>query len=101
MKITTHDLSKAAGNDEEAPKIEFPCAYPIKVIGLAGAEFEAEVLEVVRRHAGTIDAADHSIKPSAKGNYASVAVTITATGEDQLQALFVDLKAIIAVKMVL
>ncbi len=87
--------------DQEAPKIEFPCDYPIKVIGVATEEFEALVLAVFERHAGSIAA--HKIKrqPSSKGNYVSVTVTIEAKGEQQLSEIFVDLKAIASVKMVL
>lgn len=35
----------------EAPKIEFPCAYPIKVLGYACEEFREHVLTVMARHA--------------------------------------------------
>ena len=35
--------------DQEAPEIEFPCDYPIKVMGQASETFRAEVLAVVLR----------------------------------------------------
>ena len=34
----------------EAPKIEFPCLYPIKIIGKAGVGFQREVIATVERH---------------------------------------------------
>jgi putative lipoic acid-binding regulatory protein len=37
--------------EPEAPKIEFPCDYPIKVIGVSSDTFEPAVLEVFERHA--------------------------------------------------
>ena len=32
--------------------LEFPCDFPIKVVGRATEDFEAFVLEIVQRHAG-------------------------------------------------
>ncbi|MCI5107064.1 MAG: DUF493 domain-containing protein [Pseudomonadales bacterium] len=87
--------------DVEAPRIEFPCLYPIKIIGISEGEFELEVVEVVERHTGKIDAELIKIRNSSKSNYISVTVTIAATGEEQLQNIFQDLKAVSKVKMVL
>ena len=36
---------------QEAPKIEFPCDYPIRIIGKAEADFEDFVKQVVQNHA--------------------------------------------------
>ena len=87
--------------NQEAPRIEFPCSYPIKVIGKATAGYEQEVIAVVEKHAGKIAADLIQIHPSRQQNYLSVNVTIMATGEDQLRKLFLDLKTIESVKMVL
>ena len=35
------------GTDQEAPKIEFPCLYPIKVIGVSAPGFEALAINVL------------------------------------------------------
>lgn len=40
--------------DQEAPKIEFPCLYPIKVIGASAPGFRATAISVLERHAGKI-----------------------------------------------
>ena len=37
--------------DQEAPKIEFPCAYPIKIIGDSAEGDVARIIQVVRDHA--------------------------------------------------
>ena len=86
---------------EEAPKIEFPCDYPIKVIGHAAEDFEGLVLAVFERHTGLASPQKLKRQPSSKGNYVSLTMTIEATGEDQLNQIFLDLKAIASVKMVL
>jgi putative lipoic acid-binding regulatory protein len=87
--------------ENEKPKIEFPCAYPIKVMGLHGEDFTLVVLEIVRRHDPAVSAEHLSYRPSSNGKYLSVTVTITATGVAQLRALFDELKASGRVAMVL
>jgi putative lipoic acid-binding regulatory protein len=91
----------ADSNDQVAPKIEFPCLYPIKIIGKAEQNFQQDVVAVVERHTGHIAADLIKVQPSRQRNYLSVTVTIAATGEDQLRSIFVDLKKIASVKMVL
>ena len=94
------DDEEDSGN-QEAPRIEFPCPYPVKVIGKATAGYEQEVIAVFEKHVGKIAADLIQIHPSKQQNYLSVSVTIMATGEDQLRELFLDLKTIESVKMVL
>lgn len=89
------------GDGQEPPKIEFPCRYPIKIVGDAGADFQTKVTDTIRKHAPGFTDADVSMRASSKGRFSSVTVFITATGKEQLQAIFNDLKAINAVKMVL
>ena len=89
-------------SEQEPPKIEFPCEnYSIRVMGTAGQAFQQFVLDTFEKHSSGFDRAKVQIRPSSKGNYESVVVTITATGEAQLKALFEDLKTSSDVKMVL
>lgn len=87
--------------DNDAPRIEFPCEYPIKIMGVAGAELHTTVCHILRRHAPGFDETCITVRDSTKGNYQSLTVTICATGTDQLQAIFTDLKSSPAIKMVL
>lgn len=87
--------------DEEAPKIEFPCAYPVKIIGQASERFAEDVIRVMERHAGDVPSSQIKHQTSRKGNYISITVTIQATGEQQLAAIFLDLKKVDGVKVVL
>lgn len=87
--------------DQEAPKIEFPCDYPIKVLGEAGSELHTLVVEVMERHAPGFDQTKVTVRDSRKGNFQAITVTITATGEHQLGNIFTDLKVSPRVKMVL
>lgn len=87
---------------DEKPKIEFPCPdYPIKVMGDAGDELHIHVVSVFSKHVIDFDVETISVRDSAKGNYQSITVSINATGVEQLQAIFDDLKLSQTVKMVL
>lgn len=85
----------------EAPKIEFPCAYPIKVLGRSSASFEGIVLAVFERHAPGFDQQTIEVRISRNGTFTSLTITITATGPAQLESLHKDLLATGQVKMVI
>lgn len=87
--------------DRQAPQIEFPCAYPIKVMGEDVDNFSEAVLQIIRCHAPDLDETSISYRSSRNGRYLSLRVTITATGESQLKAMFEELKASGRVQMVL
>ncbi len=81
--------------------IQFPCAYPIKIIGEADRAGIRKILEVVRRHAPEVTPDDVSYRDSRHGNYQSIRVNIRATGEPQLKALHSELMQIDVVRLVL
>ena len=88
-------------SETDAPKIIFPCAYPIKVMGEAGAGLHEIVYTVMQRHAPGYDETAIVIRDSAQGRFQSITVTITAQSEQQLQNIHRDLRASTLVKMVL
>jgi putative lipoic acid-binding regulatory protein len=85
----------------DAPKIEFPCAYPLKVVGNAADDFRDWVAEVLERHAGPVAGDQFEVVASRNGRFLSVRATIVATGETQLRAIFDELKASGRVHMVI
>ena len=85
----------------EPPKIEFPCDYPIKVIGKAAPDFKDFVVKTISVHAPDLDASCVEINPSRNGKFVSVRLSIMATGKAQLENLFEDLKASGRVTMVI
>ena len=87
--------------EKTPPKIEFPCDYALRIIGEGSADFECVVVDVVRVHAPDLDETTVSVRESRNGNYHSITLTIRATGEPQLKAIFEDLKATGRVQMVL
>jgi putative lipoic acid-binding regulatory protein len=87
--------------EQEAPKIEFPCDYPIKVMGAAQEELHEHVLQVMDTHAPGFDRSKITVRDSSKGSWQAITLVITATGKPQLEAIFADLKTSTLVKMVL
>ncbi|EPE7782705.1 TPA: DUF493 family protein YbeD [Yersinia enterocolitica] len=79
--------------------LEFPCPFTYKVMGIAEPQLVNQVVEVVQRHAP----GDYTpeVKPSSKGNYHSVSITITATHIDQVETLYEELGNLKLVRMVL
>lgn len=99
-------MSRLIGTKEfeagaDAPRIEFPCDYPIKVLGRSDACFVEMVTAVVLQHDPGFDPATASRRDSRRGAFCSITLTIRATGVEQLQALHTALQRIEAVKMVL
>lgn len=88
-------------SDQEPPKIEFPCEYPIKVLGRECPEFRPAVIEVFERHAPGFDRGAIAARASGKGTFTALTITITATGPEQLRALHEDLMATGLVQMVI
>ena len=88
-------------SEQEPPKIEFPCEYPIKVLGRSTEEFRSVIIEVFERHAPGFDQETITVRDSARGTFTSLTITITATGKDQLDALHKDLMATGHVQMVI
>ena len=75
----------------EATLLEYPCDFPIKILGHSRAGFAQAVLGVVQRHAPDFDGAAMEMKTSKRGKYLSVTCVIRATSREQLDALYQEL----------
>jgi uncharacterized protein len=71
--------------------IEYPCVFPIKIMGHTQTGFAQAVLAVVASHAPDFDGATMEMKTSKQGKYLSVTCTINATSRKQLDALYREL----------
>ena len=81
--------------------LEFPCAFPLKIMGLANVALAQTVLDIVLRHAPDFDGATMEMRASSGGKYISLTCTITATSKPQLDALYRELSGHPLVKVVL
>jgi len=75
----------------EPSLLEFPCDFPLKIIGFQRAGYAQAILDVVRRHAPDYDGTTMEMRPSSKGKYLSLTCTILATSQPQLDALYQEL----------
>jgi putative lipoic acid-binding regulatory protein len=81
--------------------LEFPCDFPLKIMGARVDGFAQAVAEVVVRHAPEFDPATMEMRPSSKGNYLSLTCTIRAVSKAQLDDLYRALTGHPMVKVVL
>jgi len=76
----------APGPDQSL--IEYPCDFPLKILGHTQPGFAQAILGVVKQHAPDFDDASLTMKTSKKGKYLSVTCVIRATSREQLDALY-------------
>ena len=85
----------------EQSLIEYPSAFPIKVMGAHVEGFVEAVTAVVLQFDPGFDPASVELRPSRGGNYLGVTVTVTATSREQLDELYRTLSTHPMVKVVL
>lgn len=73
--------------------LEFPCDFPIKMMGRDQPEFRDAALGVIERHAGAVP--DDAVKESSsrEGRFLSITVTIRATSQQQLDDIYRELSS--------
>lgn len=71
--------------------IEYPCEFPIKIMGHTRAGFAQAVLEIVLRHVPDFDGATMEMRTSKHGKYLSITCSVNATSREQLDALYKEL----------
>lgn len=76
---------------ENAELIDYPCDFPIKILGHTQAGFAQAMLEIVRRHAPDFDAATMELRASKRRKYLSVTCVIRATSREQVDGLYQEL----------
>ena len=81
--------------------IEYPSAFPIKVLGPHVTGFTEAIVAVARHFDPTFDAATVERRPSRAGNYLGLTITVTATSREQLDELYRTLSTHPMVKVVL
>ena len=80
-------------NPEQETLLQFPCSFPIKVMGRDEPGFRDTVFGIVKKHAANIEDKDVRLAPSSKGKYISVTITIRADSQVQLDSIYGDLTA--------
>ena len=81
--------------------LEFPCEFPLKIMGETRPDFAEVICGVVAEHAPGFDAGRMEMRGSSGGKYISLTCTVTATSKQQLDDLYRALSAHPLVKVVL
>ena len=79
---------------QEKLEIDFPCDFPIKVVGsAANGEFEARVFAIAEQHDPEFSPTALKRNQSRTGKYNSLTLGIRATSKNQIDAIYRDLKS--------
>jgi len=79
--------------DTEETLLEFPCQFPLKVMGRSGDDFEAAVLTIVHKHVTNLGEGAVRARNSGKGKFTSLTITFEAQSKAQVDALYHELHA--------
>jgi hypothetical protein len=85
----------------ERSLIDYPSAFPIKVMGAQVDGFVEAVVCVAQQFDPGFDPASVELRPSSGGRYLGVTITVTATSREQLDELYRTLSTHPMVKVVL
>ena len=85
----------------KASLIEYPCDFPIKVMGARVDGFAEAMAKVAQQFDPGFNPATIEMRPSKAGNYLSVTLTIRATSREQLDNMYRALTSHPMVKVVL
>ena len=87
--------------DPKDSLIEYPSDFPIKVMGATHIDFAATIVDVVLEFDPSFHIGRMEMRPSPKGNYTGLTVTVRATSRVQLDDLYRALSAHPMVKIVM
>jgi putative lipoic acid-binding regulatory protein len=88
-------------NNRTDSVLEFPCEFAIKVMGKATERFETAVYNIIKQNVNELKENAITTRPSGKGNYLAITVTIEAQSQDQLDTIYQQFTACDQVLMAL
>lgn len=86
---------------EQKTLIEFPCRFPLKIMGAKHPDFAAEVVRVVNEHSPETDAGHLQERESSGGNYTGLTLSVHVESQEQLDKIYRALTSHPMVKVVL
>lgn len=89
------------GSPRAESLIEYPCKFPIKVMGKRAEGLVHAITVIARQFDPDFDASTVELRESKAGNYLGVTVTVNATSREQLDELYRTLSTHPMVKVVL
>lgn len=88
-------------NPEAASLIEYPCHFPIKVMGAHVPGFADAIVSVARCFDANFDISTLEQRPSKAGNYLGLTLSVYVVNREQLDELYRTLSTHPMVKVVL
>ena len=73
--------------------LEFPCSFPIKMMGRDRDSFRETAVALVERHTGKVSPDSIAESSSRNGNFLSITITISAQNQEQLDNIYNDLSS--------
>jgi len=70
---------------------QFPCPYPLKVMGRNTSEFYSAVSAIVEKHVAPGSEVAYSSRTSSGEKYLSITATFSAESQEQLHRLYKEL----------
>lgn len=86
---------------ENETLIEFPCDFPIKVMGDATSSFASEITTVIQETLPSFDKSGITSTASSNGKYISLTCTVHVTSKPQLDNIYRTVNAHPKVKYLL
>ncbi|HEX4843053.1 MAG TPA: DUF493 family protein [Limnobacter sp.] len=77
-----------AGEQDKKSLIEFPCHFPIKVMGKNVPEFAQVISDLLVGMNPGFQPAGIEMRPSSKGNYLSLTCKVRVENQDQLDDIY-------------
>ena len=84
-----------------ASLLEFPCHFPLKVIGKNVEEFELQVMRIMQKHVTEADTAQCRRRLSAGNKYLALTISFMAQSQGQLEAIYKELQSLELVQFTL
>ena len=86
--MSATQTSPLSSDPRKESLIEYPCDFPIKVMGARVDGFAEAMAEVAKQFDPGFDPATIEMRPSKAGNYLSITLTVRATDREQLDNLY-------------
>jgi uncharacterized protein len=77
--------------DSQQSLLQFPCDFPLKVMGRHSDEFRSIALGIVHKHVAYADVVSIEERPSKDSKYLGITYNLRASSKAQLDALYLEL----------
>ena len=87
------DIKLDLNTNKTPPLIDFPCDFPIKVMGETQDSFAQTIIELIQAIEPTFNASKIEMRASSGGKYISLTCTVYVTSQVQLDDIYRSISA--------